>query len=180
MSRVGKVPVKIESGVDVNVTSDGKIVIKAGKSQQEIQLKDVIKAEVKDGDVVITRVNDEPQTRAYHGLYRALVQNAMTGVSKGWEKGLELNGVGYRANVSGKNLELSLGFSHPITFPIPSGIDISVEKQTRLSIKGANKELVGQVAAKIRSFRPPEPYLGNGVKYSDEVIKRKAGKSGGK
>jgi large subunit ribosomal protein L6 len=125
-------------------------------------------------------VNNEPRTRGFHGLYRALIQNAVTGVTKGWTRELELNGVGYRAAVSGKKLELTLGYSHPVVYMIPQGIEITVDKQTKIIVTGPNRETVGQVAAKIRSFRPPEPYLGKGVKYADEKIRRKAGKSAAK
>jgi large subunit ribosomal protein L6 len=139
-----------------------------------------ISAKIENNQVVVTRKSDESPVRALHGLYRALIQNAMTGVSQGFTRNLELVGVGYRAAVSGKKLELSLGYSHPIHFEIPEGIEIKVEKQTNISVTGASKELVGQVAAKIRGFRPPEPYLGKGVKYSDEKLRRKEGKSAGK
>lgn len=179
MSRVGRLPVKVEDKVEVSI-SGTDVTIKSGKSIEKVKLQPIIKAEVKDGFIHLSRSNDEPQSRAFHGLYRALVQNAMTGVSKGWTKNLELNGVGYRANVSGKKLELNLGYSHPIQFDIPEGIEIKVDKQTKLSITGANKELVGQVAAKIRGYREPEPYLGKGIKYDTEVIRRKAGKSASK
>lgn len=180
MSRIGRAPITVPDKVEVKVTADNVVVVKSGNKELKVPMQPVIKASVKDGELILEKTNEEPKSRAYHGLYRALLQNAVTGVSKGWSKSLELNGVGYRANVAGKNLELTLGFSHPIKYPIPDGIEIKVEKQTSLQINGANKELVGQVAAKIRSFRPPEPYLGKGVKYSDEVIRRKAGKSAAK
>lgn len=180
MSRVGKAPVYFEKDVQVTVSPENDVVVKGGKTSLNVTVNPVINVSVEDGKVVLTRVNDEKQTRAYHGLYRALIQNAVTGVSKGWTKELDLNGVGYRAVVQGKNLELTLGYSHPINYPIPDGIEVKVEKQTRVSVSGASRELVGQVAAKIRGFRPPEPYLGKGVKYSDEVIRRKAGKSAAK
>lgn len=179
MSRVGKAPVFIADKVQVAVNGD-EVTIKGGKHTQVVKMQPVIEAKVEDGKVVLTRKNDEPQTRAYHGLYRALVQNAVTGVSTGWTKELELNGVGYRAAVKGRVLELNLGYSHPINFDIPADIGITVDKQTKVIVNGPSRELVGQVAAKIRGFRPPEPYLGKGVKYSDEYIKRKAGKSAGK
>ena len=180
MSRIGRAPVFFDDKVQVTVTPNNEVVVKGGKDTETVKLQPTIKASVENGQVVLTRENDEPKNRAFHGLYRALIQNAVTGVSKGWSKDLELNGVGYRANIKGKVLELNLGYSHPINFDIPAGIEITVDKQTKLSVKGANKELVGQVAAKIRDFRPPEPYLGKGVKYADEYIKRKAGKSAGK
>ena len=180
MSRVGKLPVILAEGVQVSVTPENEVVIKGAKFTQKVQLQSVIEAKVEEGKVILTRKNDEPQSRAYHGLYRSLVQNAVTGVSKGWSKNLELNGVGYRASVSGKTLELNLGYSHPIKYPIPNEIEIKVEKNTKLSVAGPSKELVGRVAAKIRSYREPEPYLGKGVKYADEYIRRKAGKSASK
>lgn len=181
MSRIGKLPVKVQDKVNVDVKEKTTLVIKGAKSTQTVVISGgLVEAEVKDGAIVLTRKNDEAKAKALHGLYRSLVQNAMTGVSEGWSKSLTLNGVGYRANVAGKNLELTLGFSHPIKFPIPDGIEITVDKQTVVLIKGADKSLVGQVAAKIRGFRPPEPYLGKGVRYTDEVIRKKAGKSGGK
>ncbi|MCB0411160.1 MAG: 50S ribosomal protein L6 [Bdellovibrionales bacterium] len=180
MSRVGRSPVYFDDKVQVTVTPKNEVVVKGGKSTMTIPMNPLISAKVDGKTVVLTRQNDEPQSRAFHGLYRALVQNAVTGVSKGWTKELELNGVGYRAAVSGKKLGLTLGYSHPIHFQIPEGLEIKVEKQTRLSVTGANKELVGQVAAKIRGFRPPEPFLGKGVKYADEHIRRKAGKSAAK
>lgn len=180
MSRIGKLPVKVEDKVNVEVKNNNWVILKNGNKVQEVKLTGPVKAELKDGQVILTRENDEPQTKALHGLYRRLVGNAMIGLSKGWTRSLILNGVGYRANVSGKNLELTLGFSHPIVFPIPEGIEIKVDKQTNVQVGGADKALVGQVAAKIRGFRPPEPFLGKGVRYDDEVIRRKAGKSGGK
>ena len=180
MSRVGKAPVFFDSGVQVAVTPDNAVVVKGGKSTLTVQLKPVIRARTEGDQIILTREDDKPQSRAFHGLYRALVQNAVTGVSKGWERSLTLNGVGYRASVSGKNLELNLGYSHPIKFPIPEGIEIKVDKNTTVVVSGPDRSQVGQVAAKIRSFRPPEPYLGKGIKYSDERIRRKAGKSAGK
>ncbi|MCB0406782.1 MAG: 50S ribosomal protein L6 [Bdellovibrionales bacterium] len=180
MSRIGRAPIVVPDKVEVKIAADNIVTVKGGNKQLSVEMLPSINAKLEDGQVVLTRKDDEPKTRAFHGLYRALIQNAVTGVSQGWSKSLELNGVGYRANVAGKTLELTLGFSHPIKFPIPEGIEIKVEKQTSLTISGANKEQVGQVAAKIRSFRPPEPYLGKGVKYSDEYIRRKAGKSAAK
>lgn len=180
MSRIGKAPVVFDSTVQVSVTPANEVVVKGAKSSLKIGLQPAISAKVEAGKVVLTRKDDSKESRSLHGLYRALLQNAVTGVTKGFTRGLELQGVGYRANVAGKKLELSLGFSHPVIFDIPEGIEIKVEKQTSLSITGASKELVGQVAAKIRSFRPPEPYLGKGVRYTGEHIRRKAGKSAGK
>lgn len=177
MSRVGRAPVFFDKAVQITVSPQKDMVIKGAKHSMTIRLRPEIKAKIEDGKVILTPDNQAPTTRAYHGLMRALIQNAVTGVTKGWTKELELNGVGYRAAVSGKKLELTLGYSHPVIFMIPQGIEITVDKQTKIVINGPNREQVGQVAAKIRSFRPPEPYLGKGIKYSDEVIRKKAGKS---
>jgi large subunit ribosomal protein L6 len=180
MSRVGRAPVFVDKAVQVTVTPKNEVVVKGAKHTLTIPMRPEIKAEFKDGKVMLTTKDTEPRTKGFHGLYRALIQNAVTGVSKGWTRELELNGVGYRAAVSGKKLELTLGYSHPVIFMIPAGIEITVDKQTKIIVNGPNREQVGQVAAKIRSFRPPEPYLGKGIKYADEQIRRKAGKSAAK
>lgn len=180
MSRIGKNPVAFDSKVTVTVTPKNEVVVKGAKTSMTVPMLKQINAKVEAGKVVLTRANDEKETRALHGLYRALVQNAVIGVSEGFTKSLTLQGVGYRASVAGKKLELSLGYSHPINFDIPAGIEIKVDKQTTVLVTGADKSLVGQVAAKIRGFRPPEPYLGKGVRYTDEKLRRKEGKSAGK
>lgn len=180
MSRIGKAPVAVTNGVQVTISPANEVVVKGAKATLRVAMRPEVSAKVEDNQIVLTRKDDSQQARALHGLYRALVQNAMTGVTAGFTKSLDLVGVGYRAAVSGKKLELSLGFSHPIHFPIPDGIEVKVEKQTQITVTGPSRELVGQVAAKIRGFRPPEPYLGKGVKYSDEKIRRKEGKSAGK
>lgn len=180
MSRIGRSPVFFDDKTQVSVTPGNEVVVKGGKSSLTIKMLKAVTAKIEGNKVVLSRTAEDKETKSLHGLYRALVQNAVTGVSKGFTRSLELHGVGYRAAVTGKKLELSLGFSHPIIFDIPDGIEIKVEKQTAIAITGSNKELVGQVAAKVRSFRPPEPYLGKGVRYSDEKIRRKAGKSAGK
>jgi large subunit ribosomal protein L6 len=180
MSRVGKAPVTVGSGVKVTITPANEVIVQGAKFTQKVAMRPEVTAKFEDGQIVLIRKDDTQSVRALHGLYRALVQNAVTGVSTGFSKSLDLVGVGYRAAVSGKKLELSLGYSHPINFPIPEGIEIKVDKQTNIVVSGASKELVGQVAAKIRGFRPPEPYLGKGVKYSDEKLRRKEGKSAGK
>ncbi|MCB0351176.1 MAG: 50S ribosomal protein L6 [Bdellovibrionales bacterium] len=178
MSRVGKSPVFFQKGVQVTLSPTNELIVKGAKSTQKVQLRSEIGAEIQEGKVqLICKV---PEAAAHHGLYRALLQNAVTGVTTGWTKELMLNGVGYRASVSGKKLELNLGFSHPVSFPIPDGIEVKVDKQTKISITGADRSVVGQVAAQVRGFRPPEPYLGKGIKYSDEHIRRKAGKAAGK
>lgn len=180
MSRVGKNPVIFDDKTQVSVTPKNEVVVKGAKSSLTIALRPEVSAKLEGKTVVLVRNSETKEARALHGLYRALVQNAVTGVSKGFTKSLELHGVGYRANVAGKKLELSLGYSHPISYDIPEGIEVKVEKQTTIAITGASRELVGQVAAKVRSFRPPEPYLGKGVRYVGEQLRRKAGKSAGK
>ncbi len=180
MSRIGRSPVIFDDKVQVSISPENEVLVKGAKSTLNIKMNSSISAKVDGKKILLTRADDSKEARSLHGLYRALIQNAVIGVTKGFNKGLELHGVGYRANVAGKKLELSLGFSHPISYDIPEGIEIKVEKQTAVSITGASRELVGQVAAKIRSFRPPEPYLGKGVRYAGENIRRKAGKSAGK
>ena len=180
MSRVGRSPVYLDKTVQVTVTPKNEVVVKGAKHTMTVPMRPEIKAKVEDGKIVLSTINNAPTTRGFHGLYRALIQNAVTGVTKGWTRELELNGVGYRAAVSGKKLEMSLGYSHPIVFMIPQGIEIAVEKQTKITVSGPSREQVGQVAAKIRGVRPPVPYLGKGVKYAHETIRRKAGKSAAK
>lgn len=180
MSRVGRSPVFFDDKVQVSVNAANEVLVKGAKAQMTVKMLPTVKAEIEGMKITLVRGSETKEVRSLHGLYRALIQNAVTGVSKGFTKGLELHGVGYRASVAGKKLELSLGYSHSIIFDIPDGIEIKVEKQTAVSIMGANRELVGQVAAKIRSFRPPEPYLGKGVRYAGEHIRRKAGKSASK
>ncbi len=179
MSRIGKYPVNFDDKTQVSVVGS-LVTVKGAKSTLKYELDSRITAKVEAKKVVLTRADDTRESKSLHGLYKVLIQNAVNGVSQGFAKGLELHGVGYRANVAGKKLELSLGFSHPIHFDIPEGIEIKVDKQTTITVNGADKALVGQVSAKIRSFRPPEPYLGKGVRYAGEHIRRKAGKSAGK
>lgn len=183
MSRIGKAVIPLSDKVNVTADDAGLVTVKGAKATQQVQIIGPIKIKIEGKEVKLERENDEQKTRALHGLYRSLVANAVHGVTDGWQKQLLLNGVGYRASVQGQTLELTLGFSHPIKHPIPQGIEIKVGKagnETSVTITGADKALVGQVAADIRGYRPPEPYLGKGVRYSDEVIRRKAGKSGGK
>jgi large subunit ribosomal protein L6 len=176
MSRIGKVPVSIPNGVEVKV--DGtKLIFKSGKHERDLETHGRVGLEVKDGNVFFTPAGEGKSDSAFWGTYRSLAGNIITGLSTGFEKKLEITGVGYRAAVNGNVLELALGYSHPIHFEIPEDIEITVEKGTQVLIKGIDKQELGQVAAKIRSFRPPEPYKGKGVKYSDEVIIRKAGKT---
>lgn len=176
MSRTGKKPIPIPDKVKVQV-SEGVVLVEGplGKLKQVLQPQ--IKVEVQDKQIVVNRQDDLPQSRAFHGLTRTLIENMVVGVSQGFTKELDIQGVGYRADVKGNNLNLSLGFSHPVTFPIPEGIKIKVDKQTHIVVTGFHKGQVGQISADIRKIRPPEPYKGKGVRYSDEVIKRKAGKT---
>ena len=177
MSRIGRMVIPIPSGVTVKVQG-ASVVVEKGKTSLTNPLPAGIGCTIEDGKVRLTRDNDQRRLRALHGLTRALVANAVKGVSEGFSRELEIVGIGYRAQVAGSTLQLALGYSHPVDFPIPPGIEIQVEKQTRLMIKGADRQQVGQVAANIRGLRAPEPYKGKGIKYADEVIKKKAGKAG--
>lgn len=175
MSRVGKHPVPVPAGVEIRV-ADQTLTAKGKLGQLSMAISADIAATVEDGHVVVKPANDTKRARVLWGTTRALVSNMVTGVSKGFTVGLEINGVGYRAAVQGKNLNLQLGYSHDIVFPIPEDVAITCEKPTAISVTGADKQRVGAVAAKIRSFRGPEPYKGKGVKYTTETIRRKEGK----
>jgi len=175
MSRIGKKAIEIPKGIEVSV-NDTLITVKKGNKSIDVETHGRVGVEVADNNINFSLVGEESQDKAYWGTYRALTNNAVIGLNEGFTKNLEINGVGYRAAVKGNVLELQLGFSHPINFEIPAEIEIAVEKNV-ISIKGSSKQEVGQVAAKIRGFRPPEPYKGKGVKYSDEHIIRKAGKT---
>ncbi len=175
MSRIGKKPVVIPAGVTAKV--DGQsILVKGGKGELSFTAPDDVSVALADGMIVVTPRNDSTQARAMWGTARAMVNSLMTGVSKGFERKLEIVGVGYKAVVSGTSIRLSLGYSHEVTFPIPAGIAIAAPKPTELSITGIDKRQVGQTAAEIRALRPPEPYKGKGVKYAGEFIFRKEGK----
>ena len=178
MSRVGKEPVAIPAGIEVSL--DGtEIVAKKGNLEKRLETHGRVNVSIEDKEVKFSRVDETKQSSAFWGTYRALLNNIFIGLDKGFKKSLEINGVGYRAAVNGKTLEMQLGFSHPVNYEIPEGIDIKVEKNI-IHVSGTDKQQVGQVAAVIRGFRPPEPYKGKGVKYTDEVIIRKAGKAAGK
>lgn len=174
MSRVAKMPVKIPAGVEIK-HSDAEVIVKGAKASLTLPLPGSVKIELKDGHVQVTEasVKSDP---AMSGTVRALINSMVDGVTKGYERKLQLVGVGYRAALQGKVLNLSLGLSHPVNFPVPEGITITVPTQTELVITGASKHMVGQVAAKIRSYRPPEPYKGKGVRYSDEKVVLKEAK----
>jgi len=176
MSRIGKQPVVLPSGTSANIGAD-QVVVKGPKGQLTSPLRPRITVRQEGDSLLVERANDEKQTRADHGLCRALLSNAVIGVSEGFKKELEIQGIGYRAAVKGSDLELQLGYSHPVVYPIPKGISIGVEKNTAITIEGIDKQQVGQVAAEIRGFRPPEVYKGKGVRYKGEVVRRKVGKA---
>jgi large subunit ribosomal protein L6 len=179
MSRIGRKPIPVPKGV--TVTLEGNVVrVKGPKGELERTLHPAITASQEDGTVVMARPSDEPEHRALHGLSRTLVANMIEGVTKGFQKTLEITGVGYKAEPRPYGLQLALGFSHPVQFRAPTGIKLSAPNPTTVVIEGANKEIVGQVAAELRNLRPPEPYKGKGIKYVGEQIRRKAGKAGGK
>ncbi len=177
MSRIGKLPIPVPSGVTVQVAGSN-VTAKGPKGQLSRSFPDLITFEL-DGDKVnVLRANETKRARERHGLCRSLLANMVTGVHSGFSKKLSIVGVGYRAAVKGRTLDLTLGYSHPIAYPIPEGVEISVDKQNNIHVSGIDKEAVGQTAAKIRGFRSPDAYKGKGIRYSDEVIRLKAGKSG--
>ena len=180
MSRIGKMPIAIPDGVNVEIAENNKVTVKGPKGTLERTLPAEMKIEVKDGQVLVERPNDLKRSRSLHGLTRTLLNNMVVGVSQGYEKVLEINGVGYRASKSGNVLTLQLGYSHPVEMTDPEGVESVCETQTKIIIKGIDKEKVGQYAANIREKRPPEPYKGKGIKYADEHIRRKVGKTGAK
>ena len=175
MSRIGKKPVVVPSGVEVKI--DGQTVkAKGSKGELEVTLVDDVTVEMTDDGIVVAPVGESKRARSMWGMSRTLVQNIFVGVTEGYKKELEINGVGYRAAIKGKNLSLQLGLSHDVEYPLPEGIKIECPSQTEIVVTGIEKQVVGQVAAEIRSYRPPEPYKGKGIKYKDEYIFRKEGK----
>ncbi len=175
MSRVGKYPVEIPAGVQVAV-ANGLVTAKGKLGELRLPLTELVEATVDGNKVAVKPANDTTQARMMWGTTRALIANMVKGVSTGYNKTLEITGTGYRAAVQGKNLEINLGFSHPVIFPVPEGIKITCERPTSIKVEGIDKRLVGQVASEIRAFRPPEPYKGKGARYTDETIRRKEGK----
>ncbi|NLL62321.1 MAG: 50S ribosomal protein L6 [Candidatus Atribacteria bacterium] len=177
MSRIGKLPVLIPEGVEIEIKNR---VFKVKKDKQELShpIPPGIKVDIEDKKIIVSRLSDLRTHRSLHGLVRSLLFNMVKGVNEGFEKVLEINGVGYRADMKGADLELSLGYSHPIKVAAPKGIEFLVEKQKIIKVKGSDKQLVGKVAAEIRSLKKPEPYKGKGIKYADEHIRRKVGKAG--
>lgn len=179
MSRIGRMPVALPAGVTVYV-KDGKMVVKGPKGTLEQEIDSRIAVAVENGHAVLTRANDSKELRAKHGLYRALLHNMVTGVTNGYSKGLVINGVGYKVAKQGNKIVLNIGYSHPIEFAEIEGVKLDCPTQTEITVSGIDKVKVGQVAANIRSLREPEPYHGYGIRYKDEVIERKEGKTAGK
>jgi len=178
VSRIGKLPVTIPSGVKVAVDSSG-VRLEGPKGKLQATLPPGVDVKVEGNVVRVERRNDERKSRAIHGLTRKLIANMAHGVSQGFSRVLDINGVGYRAEVKGQEIHMTLGYSHPVVFPLPAGISASVERQIIITLTSADRQLLGETAAKIRSLRPPEPYKGKGIKYREELIKRKAGKAVG-
>jgi large subunit ribosomal protein L6 len=181
MSRIGKLPIKMPAGVTISVSADRVVTVKGplGELKQKIDTKD-ISLNVKDGTAVVERVNENHQTKAKHGLYRALIANMVTGVTSGFSKKLIVNGVGYKCNMAGSKLVMNIGYSHPVEIEPEKGVAIACNTPTEIEVKGISKEAVGHTAAVIRASRPVEPYHAYGVRYSDEVVLRKEGKTAGK
>jgi large subunit ribosomal protein L6 len=180
MSRIGKLPIAIPSGVTVNIGSDNTVIIKGAKGQLTKAMHKKINIKIEDNNIVVSRNDDGKESKSLHGLTRALLNNMVIGVTKGYEKNLELVGVGYRAQLQGTKLVMSLGYSHPVEIIPEPGVVFEIPSPTKIIVKGIDKELVGSVAADIRTWRKPEPYKGKGIKYDNEVIRRKEGKTGKK
>ena len=176
MSRIGKIPVAIPPKVKVEV-KDRKVFVEGPKGKLDWTLPRRTTIKVENNEIVVARQADDAESKALHGLSRALINNMVKGVTEGYVKKLEIQGVGFKAAVAGKNITLNLGYSHPIVYPIPDQIKVTVEENTKITVEGPNKEIVGLVASEIRSYYPPEPYKGKGVRYSDEQVKRKEGKT---
>ena len=180
MSRIGRLPVAIPAGVTVEIEENNKVTVKGPKGTLERELPTEMSIKLEGEEVVVTRPNDLKKMKSLHGLTRTLINNMVVGVTEGYQKVLEVNGVSYRAAKSGKTLTLNLGYSHPVEMEDPEGVESTVEGQNKIIVKGIDKEKVGQYAAEIRDKRRPEPYKGKGIKYADEVIRRKVGKTGKK
>lgn len=180
MSRIGRHPIVIPAGVTVTVSEDNLVTVKGPKGTLAQEVNKNISVKVEDSQVHVTRPNDEKQNRAFHGLYRALIANMVTGVTTGFKKTLNLVGTGYRADAKGNTLTINIGYSHPVVMQAPANITFATPNQTTIEVSGIDKQQVGNIAADIRAVRKPEPYLGKGIKYEDEVIRRKEGKTGKK
>ena len=177
MSRIGKKPIAIPTGVTIKVDAGG-VEVKGPKGQMKQALPPGISAAIEDGNVVTKKASDDAELNKFHGLARSLVNNAVLGVTAGWKRELDIVGVGYRAELKGKQVVLALGYSHPVVFDVPTGIEVAIEKQTHITVTGVDRQLVGQVAANLRRLRKPDPYQQKGVRYTGEVLKKKAGKTG--
>ncbi|MDQ2680855.1 MAG: 50S ribosomal protein L6 [Candidatus Eremiobacteraeota bacterium] len=177
MSRIGKLPVAVPSGVNVNL-GDGEVHVKGPKGELRQHILPVVSVKLNDGQVVVERLGQAKEHRSAHGLTRTLINNMIEGVSKGFRKSLEIQGVGYRAAKAGEKLNLTLGFSHPVSYNAPAGISFTVEGTNKIHVDGIDKQKVGQVAAEIRNLRPPEPYKGKGIRYEGEYVRKKLGKAG--
>ena len=180
MSRIGKMPIAVPAGVTVDIAENNKVTVKGPKGTLERVLPAEMEIKLEGAEIVVNRPNDLKRNKSLHGLTRTLIANMVTGVTEGYQKVLEVNGVGYRAQKAGKELTLILGYSHPVVMTDPEGIETVLEGQNKITVKGIDKEKVGQYAAEIRDNRRPEPYKGKGIKYADEVIRRKVGKTGKK
>ena len=180
MSRIGRMPVSIPAGVTVDITEDNVITVKGPKGELKQALRPEMIIKLEGAEIKVARPSEDKLHRSLHGLTRSLIHNMITGVTEGYKKELEVNGVGYRAAKDGKNLNLTLGYSHPVIVPEIDGITIDVPAPNKIIINGCDKQKVGQFAAEVRAKRPPEPYKGKGIKYADEVIRRKVGKTGAK
>jgi large subunit ribosomal protein L6 len=178
MSRIGRKPIAIPSGVNVNVADGNFITIKGPKGELSYSAPPALGIELEDGTLMVSRPDDARENRSLHGLSRSLINNMVVGVTDGFRKNLEIQGVGYRAAMDGQDLVLNVGFSHPVRFQAPDGISYALDGQTKVSISGIDKQAVGEEAARIRRVRPPEPYKGKGIRYEGEVVRRKAGKAG--
>jgi large subunit ribosomal protein L6 len=179
MSRIGKKPIKIAEGVVIKIDG-GSVVVEGPKGNLTQTFRPEVAIKIDGANALVERVSESPKAKALHGLYRTLLENMIMGVTAGWNKGLELVGVGYRAALEGTTLVLNVGFSHQVKFPAPTGITFEIFENTKINVKGIDKQLVGETAAQIRRIRPPEPYKGKGIKYIGEVIRRKAGKAAAK
>jgi large subunit ribosomal protein L6 len=177
MSRIGKKPIAIPKGVTVKADPSG-VEVKGPKGQMKQALPPGISVAVEDGTIVTKKASDDQELAKFHGLARSLVNNAVLGVTEGWKKELDIVGVGYRAEMKGQQIHLALGYSHPVVFDVPKGIEVAIDKQTHITVTGVDRQLVGQVAANLRRLREPDPYQQKGVRYTGEVLKKKAGKTG--
>ena len=180
MSRIGRMPIAVPAGVTVDIAENNKVTVKGPKGTLERVLPEEMDIKLEGAEIIVTRPNDLKRMKSLHGLTRTLINNMVVGVTNGYEKVLEVNGVGYKAQKNGKTLVLSLGYSHPVEMEDPEGLESVLDGQNKITIKGIDKEKVGQYAAEIRDKRRPEPYKGKGIKYADEVIRRKVGKTGKK